>query len=166
MAAVGPLTTTCVGALWLAITTPGTSAASTCAIVADTAIMPPGTAAAAAISSPRSRAAARNDASSNTPAAHSAVSSPKLCPATASAFTPNARISASSDRLVQPIPGWAHSVRVRRAASAARSASSNRGIGWTTWSSRTPSQLRSAPRSQGPRAASKAIASSAPMVTY
>ena len=77
-ASVGPDTTTCSGALWFAITQPGTASTWgwTISRVRGTAVMAPGTGDADAMSSPRRRAMRKVSAADNTPAACSAVISP------------------------------------------------------------------------------------------
>ena len=115
------------------------------------------------ISSPRLRAMRSRSASPIAPAAKSALTSPKLCPQKAAASTPSERSTASVAALAAPRAGCAHSVAVSRAACASRSAASKLGGGKTTrWSGSSPS-ARSAARSHTARAASKRIASAAPI---
>ena len=172
MASVGPLSTICFGPLWFASTRPGIAHASTFARTssagAETAVIAPGFAATAAIRSPRSRATRIASSSLSTPAAWSAITSPKLCPPTDAGVTPSRSISRSSERLATPMAGCAHCVSVSRACQRASASGANSGFGKTTsWSgasSKTPSRL--AARSHGSRASSQVMATLAPMSTY
>ena len=175
MASVGPLSTTCVGPLslasttWLASTTPSFHSASfarTTSADAETAVIAPGVDAASAISSPRRRATRRASSRESTPAAWSAMISPKLWPATALGVTPSASRSARCERLVAPIAGCAHSVAVSFAPCASRVSASNAVFGNTTWCSGSAKTSRLAAASQGARASSHVMATEAPMSTY
>ena len=169
MASSAPESTTCFGWLWLATTTASPNSASTARtspMERPTAVIAPGVADASRINSPRCRATATRAASSITPAAHSAVISPKLCPPTCSAFTPTARSTRKSARLATPMAGWAHSVAVSRFVCAARSSSVNTGRGNTTSPTVASSKRAPAASSQTDRAASSLIATSPPMPTY
>ena len=88
--------------------------------------------AASAISAPRLRAIRSATSSLKTPAACSAMTSPKLCPPTATGAMPRARIMESRLKLWAPMPGCAHSVVVNSAACSARSSSVNAVFGQTT----------------------------------
>ncbi len=78
---------------------------------------------------PRSWATRRTSPSAMTPAAWSAITSPKLCPAAASARRPRRASTRQVARLAAASAGWAHSVAVRRASWARASASPNGGAG-------------------------------------
>ena len=126
IAEVAPESTTCSGALWFATTTSMPHASSfgrRSSIFATTAVIEPDVfAAASRMSSPRLRAMRSRSASVIAPAAWSAVTSPKLWPATATGESPMRFVSSRSARLAAPIAGCAHSVAVRRASFAALSA--------------------------------------------
>ena len=160
MEATSPESATWSGALWLATTTESPQSAislRTSSTAADTAhIAPSVLAAACAINTPRARAIRRASSSLKTPAAHKALTSPKLCPPTATGVMPRARITASRLKLCAPMPGCAHSVFVRSAACCARSSSVNAVFGQTTWC-RSRSAFRSSarPRSHAAKAGSK-----------
>ena len=160
-----PETTVCPGAFRFAIQT---SAGLTRSITACTAPGPastasivPGSASIRASSSPRRRARRSRLAASSTPAACSATSSPRLCPATQSGSSPIEVSSASTDRLCAASAGCAQRVSVSRCSWAARWSSVKAGGGKTT--SLRP---RPAAASHTSWAAGTARARSAPIPTY
>jgi len=120
IAALSPESTTWLGALWLAITTESPHSPSnrlTCSAGAVTAHIAPSLLAAAwAISAPRARAISSATSSLITPAAHRALTSPKLWPPTETGAIPSERTTDNRLRLCAPMPGCAHSVLVSSAA--------------------------------------------------
>ena len=148
------------------MTTPSRRCGRIASGAADTAAIAPGREAASAISSPRLRAAATRVGKSMTPAAWSAVSSPKLWPPTTSGRRFRVASSRRVATLATPIAGWAHSVRTIRFSSAWRAASSNLGRGQTTKDRRSSAVRSASASSHAERAASKVLASASPMRRY
>ena len=131
--ATAPARTVCDGALKLAKATPlrSLTVSRICASVPLTAvIVPKSSPPSRIIASPRACASDQRSCSENAPAADSAESSPKLCPATAPASAPNPRNRDKMPFDTAPMAGCATSVRISALACSARSDSSSVGLGY------------------------------------